>query len=307
MQEIDIAIVGGGPAGLAAGLYASRALRRTVLWEREMLGGQIATTSLVENYPGFPDGVNGLDLAMAMHRQAERFGMETRNEAVTALRRDGRHFVLSTDGDEMQTKSVIVTAGAEPNKLGVPGEAELTGKGVSYCASCDAAFFKGVAVAVVGGGDTAIDEALFTTRYASHVHVIHRRDTLRASKILQERALADPKIDFTWDTVVEQVNGNGAVSSLGLRNVKTGERSELPVSAMFVFVGQTPNSELLHGLVPLDGGGHAQVNLWMETAVLGLFAAGDVRAEAAKQLVTAAGDGVTAAIRAEHYISKHFD
>jgi len=307
MEELDIAIVGGGPAGLAAGLYAARALRRTVLWERELLGGQIATTSLVENYPGFPDGVNGLDLAMAMHRQAERFGMETRDEAVTALRRDDQHFVLTSDSGEVRAKAVIVTAGAEPNKLGVPGEAELTGKGVSYCATCDAAFFKDVPVAVVGGGDAALDEALFTTRYASRVHVIHRRDELRASKILQERAFAAPKIEFVWDTVVERVDGNGAVSSLELRNVKTGERSDLPVAAMFVFIGQTPNSNLLRGLVPLDEGGHARVNLWMETEVPGLFAAGDVRAQAAKQLVTAAGDGVTAAIRAERYIAERFD
>ena len=307
MEELDIAIVGGGPAGLAAGLYAARALRRTVLWERELLGGQIATTSLVENYPGFPDGVNGLDLAMAMHRQAERFGMETRDEAVTALRRDDQHFVLTSDSGEVRAKAVIVTAGAEPDKLGVPGEAELTGKGVSYCATCDAAFFKDVPVAVVGGGDAALEEALFTARYASRIHIIHRRDELRASKILQERAFAAPKIEFVWDTVVERVDGNGAVSSLELRNVKTGERSDLPVAAMFVFIGQTPNSNLLRGLVPLDEGGHARVNLWMETEVPGLFAAGDVRAQAAKQLVTAAGDGVTAAIRAERYIAERFD
>jgi thioredoxin reductase (NADPH) len=307
MEQIDIAIIGGGPAGLAAGLYAARALRRTVLWERELLGGQIATTSEVENYPGFPEGVNGLDLATAMLRQAERFGMETRYEAVTGLRREDGQFVLTTDGGDVRARAVIVTAGAEPNKLGVPGEAEFVGKGVSYCATCDAAFFKDVEVAIVGGGDAAMDEALFTTRYASKVHVIHRRDELRASKILQERAFAAPKIDFIWDTVVERVNGNGAVSSLELRNVKTGERSELPVAAMFVFIGQTPNSELLRDLVPLDAGGHARVNLYMETEVPGLFVAGDVRADAVKQLVTAAGDGATAAIRAEHYIAEHFD
>jgi thioredoxin reductase (NADPH) len=308
MEEIDIAIIGGGPAGLAAGLYAARALRRTVLWERELLGGQIATTSEVENYPGFPEGVNGLDLALAMQKQAERFGMETRNEAVTELRRDeGGQFVLTTDSGEVRAKAVIVTAGAEPNKLGIPGEAEFVGKGVSYCATCDAAFFKDVEVAIVGGGDAAMDEALFTTRYASKIHVIHRRDELRASKILQERAFAEPKIEFTWDTVVERVNGNGAVASLELRNVKTGERSELPVAAMFVFIGQTPNSELLRDLVPLDAGGHARVNLFMETEVPGLLVAGDVRADAVKQLVTAAGDGATAAIRAERYIAEHFD
>lgn len=307
MEEIDVAVIGGGPAGLAAGLYAARGLRRTVLWERELLGGQIATTSEVENYPGFPDGVNGLDLALAMHRQAERFGMETRNEAVTGLRREDGQFVLTSDSGEVRAKAVIVTAGAEANKLGIPGEAEFTGQGVSYCATCDAAFFKDVPIAVVGGGDAALDEAIFATRYASEVRIIHRRDELRASKILQERAFANPKIEVIWDTVVERVNGNGAVASLDLRNVKTGECSVLPVAAMFVFIGQQPNSELLRDLVTLDNGGHARVNLWMETEVPGLFAAGDVRAEAAKQLVTAAGDGVTAAIRAEHYIAEHFD
>lgn len=307
MEDIDVAIIGGGPAGLAAGLYAARALRRTVLWERDLLGGQIATTSEVENYPGFPEGVNGLDLAMAMQRQAERFGMETRYEAVTGLRREDGQFVLTADSGEVRAKAVIVTAGAEPNKLGIPGESEFVGKGVSYCATCDAAFFKEVEVAIVGGGDAAMDEALFTTRYASRVHVIHRRDELRASKILQERAFADPKISFIWDTVVERVHGNGTVSSLDLRNVKTDERSELPVEAMFVFIGQTPNSELLRDLVALDHGGHARVNIFMETEVPGLFVAGDVRADAVKQLVTAAGDGATAAIRAEHYIADHFD
>ncbi len=307
MEQIDIAIIGGGPAGIAAGIYGARGMRRTVLFERAVLGGQIATTGDVENYPGFPDGINGLDLALAMHRQAEQFGAETRYESVTAIRQEPPYIILATDEGEVQAKTVIVTAGAEPNKLGVPGESELVGKGVSYCATCDAAFFRGVPVALVGGGDAALDEALFTTRYASKVYVIHRRDTLRASQILQDRALAHPKIEFIWDTVVEQVNGTDAVTNLTLRNLKTEQTSELPVAAMFVFIGQTPNSDVLGGLVPLDNGGHVLVNLWMETPVPGLFAAGDLRAEAAKQLVSAAGDGVTAAIRAEHYISDHFD
>lgn len=307
MEQIDIAIIGGGPAGIAAGIYAARGMRKTVLFERAVLGGQIATTGDVENYPGFPDGVNGLDLALAMHRQAEKFGAETRYEAVTAIRQEPPFFVLTTDEGELQAKTVIVTGGAEPNKLGVPGESELVGKGVSYCATCDAAFFREVPVALIGGGDAAMDEALFTTKYASKVYVIHRRDTLRASQILQERAFAHPKIEFIWDTVVERVNGESAITTLSLRNLKTDAVSELEVAAMFVFIGQTPNSDVLGGLVPLDNGGHAIVNLWMETPVPGLFAAGDIRADAAKQLVTAAGDGVTAAIRAEHYLADHFD
>lgn len=307
MEDIDIAIIGGGPAGLAAGVYAARGLRRTVLWERALLGGQIATTSLVENYPGFPEGVNGLDLALAMRQQAERFGMATRYESVRDLELAEGYFLLAADSGVTRAKAVIVTAGAEPDKLGVPGEAEFTGRGVSYCATCDAAFFRDVPVAIVGGGDAALDEALFTTRYASKVFVIHRRDDLRASRVLQERAFAHPKIEFVWNTVVERVDGAEEVTSLALRDVRTGATSELAVAAMFVFIGQSPTSELLRGLTALDGGGHVLVNHWMETDVPGLFAAGDLRAESARQLVTAAGDGVTAAIRAEHYIADRFD
>ncbi|MDA0256864.1 MAG: FAD-dependent oxidoreductase [Chloroflexi bacterium] len=309
MEEIDIAIVGGGPTGLAAGLYAARAQRRTVLWERGVLGGQIAITALVENYPGFADGVQGPDLAIDMHRQAEKFGMETVYGGVEGLRRDPPYYVLTTADGEVRAKTVIVTSGADPVKLGVPGEEALTGRGVSYCATCDAAFFTEQVVAVVGGGDAALEEALFTTRYASHVYLIHRRAELRASKILQERALAHEKIEPIWNTVVEEVRGgeNGQVAALALRDLQSDETRELPVDGVFIFIGHRPNTELLRGLVPLDGGGHAYVNLWMETEQPGLFVAGDVRVDSARQLATATGDGVTAAIRAEHYLQQHFD
>ena len=306
-EEIDVAIIGGGPTGLAAGIYASRALRRTVVWEQLMIGGQIAQTGLIENYPGFPDGIEGYDLTMTMHAQAEKFGVETKYESVSVLRREGSYYIIEADSGSYRAKAVIVTAGAEYNKLEVPGETELTGRGVSYCATCDAAFFKDQSVAVVGGGDAALDEALFTTRYAAKVHVIHRRDSFRASKILQQRAAADPKIEVVWDSVVERVNGDEAVNSVALKNVKSDETRQLDVSAVFVFIGQTPNSGLLSGLVPLDRGGHAYVNLWMETELPGLYAAGDVRVEAARQIVAAAGDGATAAIRADQYITEHFD
>jgi thioredoxin reductase (NADPH) len=306
-EEIDVAIIGGGPTGLAAGIYASRALRRTVVWEQLMIGGQIAQTGLIENYPGFPDGIEGYDLTMTMHAQAEKFGVETKYESVSVLRREGSYYIIEADSGSYRAKAVIVTAGAEYNKLEVPGETELTGRGVSYCATCDAAFFKDQSVAVVGGGDAALDEALFTTRYAEKVHVIHRRDSFRASKILQQRAAADPKIEVVWDSVVERVNGDEAVNSVALKNVKSDETRQLDVSAVFVFIGQTPNSGLLSGLVPLDRGGHAYVNLWMETELPGLYAAGDVRVEAARQIVAAAGDGATAAIRADQYITEHFD
>ncbi|MEX2228428.1 MAG: FAD-dependent oxidoreductase [Dehalococcoidia bacterium] len=308
IEEIDIAIVGGGPTGLTAALYAARARRRTVLWEGGVLGGQIATTSLVENYPGFPQGVDGFELAQAMHTQAGRFGAETRYERVVALEaRDDRWLLTTESGARTLARAVVVSAGAEPNKLGVPGEAELTGRGVSYCATCDAAFFVDEVVAVVGGGDAALDEALFTTRFASKVYVIHRRDRLRASRLLQERAQASEQIEFVWNTVVDEVRGEGRVQSLSLRDVVTGERSELAVAGVFVFIGQTPNASLLRGLVDLDAGGHATVNHWMESARPGLFIGGDVRADSSKQLVSAAGDGATAAIRADHYISSRFD
>ncbi len=311
-REIDIAIIGGGPAGMAAGLYAARALRTTVLFEGGVLGGQIATSDRVENYPGFPEGIGGFELAMAFHQQAEHHGMETVYAMVSSLEQaeDGRFRLVTEGAGDFIAKAVIVTAGANPNKLGVPGEVELTGRGVSYCATCDAAFFKGMEVAVVGGGDAAVEEAIFTTRYASKVYLIHRRDELRAQAVLQERARASENLEFIWDTVVEEIHGDkqatGQVEKVTLRNVKTGERSELPVKAVFIFIGQTPNSNLLEGKVELDAGKHACVNAWMETHIPGLYVAGDVRAEAARQVVSSAGDGATAAIRADHYITDHF-
>ncbi len=305
-QEYEVVIVGGGPAGLAAGLYTARAMRRTLLLERKVLGGQIALTSIVENYPGFPEGINGFDLGLAMHRQAEKYGLETAYTEVTSIEKVDGRFRLRIPEGELWARAVIVTAGADPNRLGVPGEERLTGRGVSYCGTCDAAFFRGEEVAVVGGGDAAMDEALFIARYADKVHVIHRRDTLRASRVLQERAFANPKIDFTWNAVVERIEGGEAVEQVHLRDVRTGEQWVMPVAAVFIFIGQHPNTDWLGGLVALDAGGHVPVNLWMETAVPGLFAAGDVRVDSARQVATAVGDGVTAAIRADHYLSNAF-
>lgn len=258
---------------------------------------------MIENYPGFPDGVNGADLAFAMHRQATRFGLETRAEAVRSIRRDSARFVLELEHGTAICNALIVTAGAEANKLGVPGELELVGRGVSYCAACDAAFFRDVPVAIVGGGAAALDEALFVARFASKVTIVHRRDTFRASQILRERVLAEPKIEVKWNTVVDRVNGQDAVSSVSLRDVVTGNVTALPVAGVFILVGQTPNSGLLRELVPLDPSGHALVNIQMETDVPGLFVAGDLRADASRQLVSAAGDGATAAIRADHYLT----
>ena len=302
-KEYDIVIIGGGPAGLAAGLYAARARRSTLIIEKNVTGGQIALTAEIENYPGI-DTINGFDLGQAMQKQAEKYGAEMAYTNVTSIEpQEGRHVIHTEEGDFL-AKALIITAGADYNKLDIPGEERLTGYGVSYCATCDAAFFKDMEVAVVGCGDAALDEGLFVTRYASKVDVIHRRDQLRASAVLQERAFANKKMKFVWDTVVESIDGEKEVESLHTRNLKTGEVKDLPVSAVFIFIGQTPNSSFLDGLVKMDKGGHIIVNEWMETNVPGIFAAGDVRNNSARQVVTSAGDGATAAIRADHYISE---
>jgi len=304
-RHYDIVIIGAGPAGLAAGLYAARARRRTMLLERNVTGGQIALTSVIENYPGIEE-VDGFELGQMMQRQAEKYGMETDYTEVTGLeRRDGLHVIHTKEGD-YTAKAVILTGGADYNRLGVPGEEELIGKGVSYCATCDAAFFKDQVCAVVGGGDAAMDEGLFVTRYASKVYVIHRRDELRASRILQERAFANPKMEFVWNTVVTEIEGQETVERLKLRNVVTNEESTLDVAAVFIFIGHHPNTDYVRAYVKMDNGGHIYVNEWMDTDVPGLFAAGDIRVNSARQVVTAAGDGATAAIRADHYISDNF-
>ena len=304
-KEYEIVIIGGGPAGLAAGLYAARARRKTVLLEKGVIGGQIALTELVENYPGIPS-INGFDLAQAMLNQSESYGLEVEYAETTGIEQDGRLWLVRTAEDDYVAKAVIVTAGADYNKLGVPGEERLTGRGVSYCATCDAAFFKEQHVAVIGGGDAALDEGLFTTRFAEKVTVFHRRDKLRASAILQERAFANPKMEFVWNTVVTEILGEDGVTGVSLHNRETGEDSTMDVAGVFIFIGQHPNTGFLGGLVPLDEGGHALVSEWMETELPGLYVAGDARRNSARQVVSSAGDGATAAIAAEHYLSNSF-
>ena len=304
-RDYDIVVIGGGPAGLSCGLYAARGRHRTVLLEKGVIGGQIALTEAVENYPGI-SSVNGFDLGQDMHKQAESHGMETEYVGVDGLERQEKQWLVRTQADDFLAKAVIVTSGADYDKLGIPGEERLTGRGVSYCATCDAAFFKEQEVAVVGGGDAAVEEAMFAARFASKVTLIHRRDELRAGRILQERAFANPKMEFLWNSVVTEVQGDNEVTTLSLNNRVSGEDSTLSVAALFIFIGQHPNTDFLEGLVAMDNGKHVLVDEWMATGLGGLFAAGDIRQNSARQVASSVGDGVTAAIAADHYISDNF-
>ncbi len=298
----EVIIIGGGPAGLTAGLYASRARLSTLLIEKGIFGGQIANAAHVENYPGFPDGIAGLELGELMHRQATEYGLETvAAEVYRIALAMGGTVIETTEGDYM-ANAVIIATGAEFNRLGVPGEERLTGRGVSYCATCDGPFFKDRVVAVVGGGDSAVEEGILLTRFASEVILIHRRDQLRASRLLQERAFANKKMAFLWDTVIEEILGDDRVTGLGLRNVKTGESSTLDASAAFIYVGQRPNTDYLRGLISLDEDGRIPTDERLETKIKGIFAAGDIRKSSARQAITAAGDGATAAIFAERFL-----
>lgn len=304
--DIEIAVIGGGPAGLTAGLYAARAMRRTTLFEHRAVGGQISTTHLVENFPGFVEGASGPDLSFNMLDQAKRFGMEHRMEEVTAIRPEDGHFVLEHTEGTSTAGAVILATGARHRELGIPKERELFGTGgVSVCATCDGSFFKDRPVVVVGGGDAAMDEGLFLTKYCSKVTVVHRRDQLRASKILQDRAFAEPKMEFVWDSVVEEILGESKVEGVSVRNVKSEEMTEIKADALFIFIGHIPNTDLVEDLVDLDEHGYAKVDPWtMATKTPGLFVAGDNRIHSARQMVTAAGDGCLAAIQAEKYLTE---
>ncbi|HEY33321.1 MAG TPA: thioredoxin-disulfide reductase [Dehalococcoidia bacterium] len=299
----DIIIIGGGPAGLTAGLYTSRARLSSLLIERGLIGGQITNAEWVENFPGFPEGVSGIDLGQRLHDQATRFGLETILAEVTGLElKEDLKMVKTTEGN-FTAKAVILAGGSSRQKLDIPGEAEFTGKGVSYCATCDAAFFQDQPVAVVGGGDAAVTEALHLAKVSSKVTVVHRRDQLRATKILQEKAFAEPKINFAWDSVAERIEGKDFVQRLRLRNVKTNQVSDLEVAGVFVSIGFRPDTDYLKGLLLLDDIGHIITNEKMETEIAGVFAAGDIRQNSARQAITAAGDGATAAIYAEKYLT----
>ena len=299
----DAIIIGGGPAGLSAGIYTSRARLDSLLIERGVVGGRITDAELVENYPGFAEGISGAELGQLMQKQAAKYGLNIITAEVTGIELKGVKKVVKTTRGDFNAKAVIIATGSERGKLGVPGEGELTGKGVSYCATCDAPFFKEKPVAVVGGGNAAISEALHLAKFASHVIVIHRRNQLRATRIMEEKARAKPEIEFLWDTVVEKIEGKDAVKRLKLRQVKTGKESTLDVTGIFVAVGLKPSTDFVKGVLSLDKAGYIITNDRMETKMPGIFAAGDIRQHSPRQAITAAGDGATAAVSAEKFLS----
>jgi thioredoxin reductase (NADPH) len=301
MAKYEVIIVGGGPAGLTAGLYTSRAGLKSLLMERGIVGGQIINATLVENYPGFPQGISGAELGSLMHQQAVKYGLEVVAAEVTDIA-PGQPYSISTTEGDFEATAIIIAAGSEYRKLGVRGEERLSGHGVSYCATCDGFFFRDREVAVVGGGDTAITDALELTRHAKKIYVIHRRNQLRAGQVLQQRAFAEPKLDFIWSTVVEELVGDKVLKELKLLNVKTGQHSILKVAGVFVAVGLMPNSRNFFNVVDLDDAGYIITDEAMATSKPGIFAAGDIRRNSPRQIGAAVGDGVTAAMSAFKYV-----
>ena len=302
-RQYDVIIIGGGPAGLTAGLYTARAKLESLLLEKLAIGGLIANAELVENFPGFPAGIGGLDLTDLMQQQATKFGLQTLLAEVTGIELEkDRKLVKTTEGDFI-AKALIIAGGSKRQKLNVPGETEFTGKGVSYCATCDAPLFSDKTVAVVGGGNAAVSEVLHASKFASRVILIHRRNELRASAILQERVFAEPKIEFLWDTTVDSIEGENLVKRLRLNQVKTGEKSTLEVDGIFVSIGIQPDTDYLKGIVPLDSVGYIITDKNMQTEVPGIFAAGDIRQDSIRQSISAAGDGATAAVYAHRFLT----
>lgn len=305
-EHIEIAIIGGGPAGLAAALYAARGRAKTVVFEQGIPGGQIITTDWVENYPGFPKGLSGAELGDLMTKQAEEHGAVIRTfSPVSKLESVDNHFVLTCEDEEYSADAVIVATGAVPRKLGVPGEAEYTGRGVSWCATCDGALYKEKVVAVVGGGDAAVEEALFLTRFASKVYLIHRRDELRATKCIQERCFSNEKIEVIWNRVVSEIEGDGTKIS-GVRLASTTDDAEmiLPLDGVFIFVGVHPMNELVRDICDLDETGFVKTDHDGRTLVPGLFVAGDVTDNELKQVITAAAKGASAAFEALRFVDE---
>ena len=299
----DLVIIGGGPAGLTAGLYAARARLNVLLIEKLVPGGQIISTDWIENYPGFPEGISGVDLVGKMTEQVKRFGLNIETGEIISLDLSGPIKEVRLDSRTISTRAIIIASGASPRKLGVPGEDTFYGKGVSFCATCDGPFYRDQVVAAVGGGDTAVQESIFLTKFTEKVYLIHRRDELRASKILQERAFANDKIEFVWDSVVTSINGDSdGVENVAVKNVKTGKTKTLSVDGCFIWTGITPNTQFVEDSPRLDEYGFVIADSRMETSVPGVFAAGDVRNTPLRQVITATGDAAIAAVSAEHYI-----
>lgn len=301
-KHVKVLVLGSGPAGYSAALYAARAELEPVVLTGMQLGGQASLTYTIENYPGFPEGVGGPELGEMFQKQAEHFGAVTEFDVANAVDFSTRPFSVTTDNGEYLADTVIITTGASPNHLEIPGEEKMTGKGVSYCATCDGWFFKNKKVVVVGGGDSALEEGLFLTRFAKKVTIIHRRDELRAGAILQNRAMGNEKIEFLWNTIVTEVLGEEKVDSVKIKNVLTDEESTMETDGVFIFIGHTPNTQIFEGQLDLDRNGYIKVNNMMETSVEGVYAGGEVADPHFRQVVTSAGMGAAAAIQATRYL-----
>ena len=301
----DVVIIGAGPAGLTAGIYAARGGLRTAIVELAMPGGQAASTEKIENYPGFPQGIGGFELMNLFHQQAVNYGAEFIFEEVRSLELKGDVKKIITDSQTLETKAVIIAAGSKPRPLGVPGESTFHGRGVSYCATCDGAFFKGKKVVVVGGGDAALEEGAYLTKFAEEVTIIHRRTAFRAAHIAVERAKSNPKIRFELNSVVDEIIGSDHVEGVRIRNVETGETKTLPVDGVFVYVGTEPNGQFLHGELEVDERGYIITDAHLRTNIPGVFAAGDIRTTPLRQVATAVGDGALAAVEAEKFLAGH--
>ena len=305
MQQAKIVILGTGPAGLTAALYTARANLSPLVISGNQLGGQVSITYEVENYPGFPEGTTGPELVERMQKQAERFGAQVIVDEVTEVDfRKGSPFTLKTHGDVFEAQAVVVATGASPKRLGVPGEEALIGRGVSFCATCDGFFFRGKEVVVVGGGDSALEEGLFLTRFANQVRVVHRRDSLRAGEALKRRAQTNEKMSFIWDSVVEEIRGNGKVEGVRLRNLKTDATSELTTDGVFIFIGHYPNSDLFTGQLALDERGYLVTDSRMMTSVAGVFAAGEIQDPIYRQVATSVGQGAAAGMMVERWLEE---
>ena len=304
MTVENVIIIGSGPAGLTSALYTARANLEPLLFTGNEIGGQVSITNEVENYPGFPEGLTGPEMIERFQKQAERFGARIEYAEVTEIDFDVQPFRIKSYDNEYEATSVIITTGASPRKLGVSGEVDFIGRGVSYCATCDGFFFRDKDVIVVGGGDSALEESVFLTKFASRVRIIHRRDQLRAGYTLQERAKRNEKIEFVWDTVVTEINGDGAVESVQVKNVKTNEVSTLATEGVFVYAGHFPNSQLFKGVLEMDEHGYLMTDRLTRTSVPGVFAAGEIADSVFRQVVTSAGEGCKAAIQVERYLAE---